>query len=187
MEEKELIFRLHITGRYFEDCEINGEQDNDLTSETTPNVCGFDKEKEEVIWDIDVKTGKIHNWNGQVVDTHYKLVDEGVYELVLGEKVISTKDYCYVPGFLGIEDSSYGDYVCLHVDSDGQIRDWVKEGCPEGVSEFFGAITSEEDLDIDDDPYYDNDEKTDFRDRIVISNSGCAKTVKELIIEFLNN
>lgn len=185
MEEKDLIFRLHITGRYFEDCYVNDEHDNELTDDTFPIVCGFDKEKQEVIWDIDVKSGKIRNWNGQVVDAHYKLVDEGVYELVLGEKVISTKDCCYVPSFLGIDDDSYGDYVILRVESDGQIRNWVSNGCPEGVSEFFGVISNEDDIDIEED--IDDDEHVEYKDRVVVSRNGCAKTVKEIIMDFINN
>ena len=40
-----------------------------------------------------------------------------------GEKIVKAKGY-YVPDFLAIDDSGYGDYIIMIVDKDGKINNW---------------------------------------------------------------
>ena len=126
--------RVYITGRYFEDCDINGVADDP----ENPQVCGYDKSKECVIWDIDFTTGQVDAWNGTEVSAHYKLVDEGIYELIDDDGyVICRQDGCYVPDFLAIDEAGYGDYIELTINRNGFIKGWGTVD-KEEIMGFFG-------------------------------------------------
>ena len=128
------IVRVYITGRYFEDCDVNGVQDDP----DNPTVCGYDKNLNAVVWDININTGKISNWNGQRVDTYYKLVDGGEYVLEVNGECIEDIEGEYVPKFLQIKDDGYGDYVYLRINEKGEIEGWGKEQKKQ-VVEFFNV------------------------------------------------
>lgn len=171
-----LIFRLHITGRYFGDCMVNGVNDKELSGKTKPTVCGWNDSEKSVIWDIDIESGTVLNWNGQVVDTHYKLVDDGYYELIYNGKVVSEADG-YVPPFLGIEEDAFGDYVCLHINSDGTIRGWNENNTRNQIYEFFDVIDESFGF-----MRYDISMQT-----LVFSKSGKLKKVNEILKDFIND
>lgn len=83
---------------------------------------------------IDIDTGKIRDWPiGKSGSIEYmKVCDSGVYTLLDDEgDVVAHLEY-YVPH--GIIPGEYGDYVTLHIDSDGIITNWPK--APD-LSDFF--------------------------------------------------
>lgn len=130
------IVRVYITGRYFEDCDVNGVKDDP----DNPTVCGYDKRKNLIVWDIDINTGKIENWNGQVVETYYKLVDEGEYVLEVNGVCLEDIEGVYVPDFLAIDDDGYGDYVYLTINEQGEIKGWGDKQKKQ-VVEFFNEYS----------------------------------------------
>ena len=103
--------------RYWEDGELNGE--NDVDAEMP---C-----KKGDVWAlfIDVNTGQITNWDvGNTAKVHYKVCDAGTYILVsdTGHEVISMDGY--VPSCLCPNGGGYGDYVIMEIDENGYIKDW---------------------------------------------------------------
>lgn len=90
---------------------------------------------------IDLENGKVLNWpKGFCLNTHYKVCDDGEYVFLdknMNEVVNITEEYdqYYVPDFLAIEDSGYGDYVCINIDGDGNIENFDK--MKRRIEEFF--------------------------------------------------
>ena len=115
--------RVRAGVRYWEDTDVNGEEDDD-DNPRMPLVQEIDGEKNWV-FDIDIKTGKIKDWpKGTTAETHYKTCDDNTISFIgHNGKVIREVD-CYVPGFLAIEDSGYGDYIIINIDGDGKINDF---------------------------------------------------------------
>lgn len=141
MEENKLFFRLHIPvwSEDQDQFEMVGVDQEDVLE----NLTGYNKDNEEVVWDIDIKTGVVQNWNGKEVGLYDKLCDSGTYELVYDNKVIHSIDG-YVPDFCCIGEEGYGDYISMSVNSDGSINDWNYEKCTDKCLKFFGVITFEE-------------------------------------------
>lgn len=130
--------------RYWEDCEYsedNGKtwysdfDDTDEESERiktiTPCVVRKDigyRESDYLELIIDLEEGKVLNWkSGFCLNTHYKICDDGEYVFFdkdMNEVVNITKEYeqYYVPEFLSIEDTGYGDYVYLNINGAGYIE-----------------------------------------------------------------
>ncbi len=77
---------------------------------------------------IDLNEGKVLDWpKGFMISTNFKVCDDGEYIFLdeNKEEVINiTKEYdqYYVPDFLALEDSGYGDYVYINIDGDGNIE-----------------------------------------------------------------
>lgn len=104
--------------RYWEDATVNGVEDEE--GELMPFING---EYWEPI--IDVEKGIILDWpKGMTADIHYKVCDDGRYTL-LDEKhdLIASVDG-YVIDMLCPEGGGYGDYIIMHVDGDGNIKDF---------------------------------------------------------------
>jgi hypothetical protein len=117
IEVKTIIASAHV--RYWEDSTINGKEDTDGT--LTPLRNGE-------CWNptIDIETGVIANWPaGTVADIHFKVVDEGVYQLADSEGKIVKEINGYVPNIMCPEDSGYGDYIIMKIDGSGKINKWV--------------------------------------------------------------
>lgn len=137
MEKQKLIFRLHIP--------FWNEDDHPFTiigkdaEETLPFVTGYVDGSQEIIWNIDIETGKVLEWNGNAVYVFDKLRDNGTYELVIDDEVIRTLEG-YVPDFCCIGENGYGDYIKLDVDADGCIRGWNNKLKDECLA-FFDVIT----------------------------------------------
>ena len=105
--------------RYWEDATVNGVEDEN--GDLIPCKVGD-------TWKpiIDLEIGLITNWEkGKEANIHYKVRDAGEYWLQdeNGEKIVKAKGY-YVPDFLAIDDSGYGDYIIMKVDKDGKINNW---------------------------------------------------------------
>ncbi len=116
-EVKTLLVEADV--RYWEDATVNGVEDEN--GELIPCKVGD-------TWKpiIDLETGLITNWEkGKEANIHYKVCDAGEYWLQdeNGEKIVKAKGY-YVPDFLSIDRSGYGDYIIMKVDKDGKINNW---------------------------------------------------------------
>lgn len=190
---KNLICKVHIPV-YVEDqdqFEMVGVDQEDVLE----NLTGFDRDNEEVVWDIDIETGTIQNWNGKEVGLYDKLRDEGTYELIYGEDVIAQYDHEYVPDFLCIGEECYGDYIALSVNADGSINDWHYTDAPAECYKYFGVITAK---DIEDyngilgyyeynyDPYEEG--KQVLRpNTIILAKNGMVARLDNLIEYFIKN
>ena len=81
---------------------------------------------------IDIETGKILNWEqGKTGNVYYKVCDDGNYKLLDENDNIVVDKNCYVPDFLAIDDSGYGDYIIMTIDENGNIQRWKKNGIQE--------------------------------------------------------
>lgn len=116
-EVKTLLVEAEV--RYWEDATVNGIEDEN--GDLIPCKVGN-------TWKpiIDLESGLITNWEtGKEAKIHYKVCDAGEYWLQdeNGDKVVKAKGY-YVPDFLAIDDSGYGDYIIMTVDKEGKINNW---------------------------------------------------------------
>ena len=116
-EVKTLLVEADV--RYWEDATVNGVEDEN--GDLMPCKVGD-------TWKpiIDLETGLITNWEkGKEANIHYKVCDAGEYWLQdeNGKKIVKAKGY-YVPDFLAIDDSGYGDYIIMKVDKEGKINNW---------------------------------------------------------------
>lgn len=114
--------------RYWEDGEVNGEQDSDGsripcregTAADNDNLGGGN-------WcpTIDLDTGRIEGWPaGTTASIHYKVCDDGDYELLDAERNVVAQIDGYVPGLMCPEGEGYGDYVIMEITADGTISKW---------------------------------------------------------------
>lgn len=132
--------------RYWQDCDYStdGEnwidaalddtdEENDRMMEITPCVVKKDiGYKPSEYWElvIDIDNGKVVNWPENYdfwVNTHYKVCDDGEYVFLDKDfkevvNITDKYDQYYVPDFLALEDSGYGDYVYLNIDNKGNIE-----------------------------------------------------------------
>jgi hypothetical protein len=116
VEVKTLIASANV--RYWEDSTINGKEDTEGT--LTPFRNGD-------CWNptIDLESGVVLNWpTGTVADIHFKVCDEGVYQLANSDGKIVKEIEGYVPGIMCPEDSGYGDYIIMKIDANGKINKW---------------------------------------------------------------
>ncbi|PCI11889.1 MAG: hypothetical protein COB73_00870 [Flavobacteriaceae bacterium] len=122
-EVKTLLVEANV--RYWEDASVNGIDDED--GDLIPCKVG---ETWKPIIDLD--TGIIINWEkGKEANIHYKVCDAGEYWLQDedGNKIVKAKGY-YVPEFLAIDDSGFGDYIIMKVDKEGLINNWRFDSDP---------------------------------------------------------
>ena len=114
-----------------EDSTVNGEED----SRESPRMPCLTQVVPELEWrwriSVDVETGEVISWpQGVNATTNYKVVDE--CQLHFG-----AFDYDgYVPDFLGIDDESWGDYICITIRADGFIENWDKTKFYEWVKDY---------------------------------------------------
>lgn len=112
--------------RYWEDGTVNGVEDAD--GSRIP--CRDDKPNDSLgggNWCpiIDMKTGKIENWpQGTTADIHYKVCDDGEYELLDPDGSSLRKIDGYVIGMMCPEGEGYGDYIIMKIAEDGTIENW---------------------------------------------------------------
>ena len=107
--------------RYWEDARVNGIEDDDGALIPCRSRIGD-------TWEplINLETGTILNWpRGVVADIHYKVCDEGVYQLLDENRNIVKQIEGYVPAIMCPEGSGYGDYVIMKIDTQGKIANWV--------------------------------------------------------------
>lgn len=129
--------------RYWVDCQYstdNGvtwiEQDdtdeNDLLVRKVIPCVEFLDEEQNWYWClvIDFETGKIENWKKDFcINTFFKVCDDGRYQIigdndnVLWDSDIDSRS-SYVPAFLEIDSSNFGDNIYITINGDGTIKDW---------------------------------------------------------------
>lgn len=110
--------KCRIGARYWEDATVNGVEDTD--GDLIPLRNG-----EYWCPTIELETGIIQNWtSGVTADIHYKSCDENEFTLLDQDNNVLHKQNSYVPDFLAINDDSFGDYVIMTVEGNGQIKDW---------------------------------------------------------------
>lgn len=107
--------------------------------------------RESNYWEIiiDLEEGKVLNWkDGFCLHTSYKVCDDGEYSFLdkdMNEVVNITKEYkqYYVPDFLSIEDSGYGDYVNININGDGTIQHFDVMKCE--IERYFNDLANNDD------------------------------------------
>jgi hypothetical protein len=107
--------------RYWEDATINGVEDEQ--GDLVP--C-----REGDRWKpiIDIEKGVITNWTkGVKANIHYKVCDDGIYHLADKDGNILLTKEDYVPDILDLDNESYGDYIIMIVDENGNIENWDSE------------------------------------------------------------
>ena len=129
--------------RYWVDCKYstdNGvtwiDQDdtdeNDLLVRKVIPCVEFLDEEQNWYWClvIDFETGKIENWKKDFcINTFFKVCDDGRYQIigdndnVLWDSDIDSRS-SYVPAFLEIDSSNFGDNIYITINGDGTIKDW---------------------------------------------------------------
>ena len=74
---------------------------------------------------IELDTGKIEGWpEGTVASLHYKVCDDGDYELLDADRNIVKAIDGYVLGIMCPGGKGYGDYVIMDIGPDGAIKNW---------------------------------------------------------------
>lgn len=126
IDAKYLKIIAHV--RYWEDSEINGESDNDIfeNDELSPTMPFAVKENDEWVWKpiIDIEEQKVVDWpEGVTADIHYKVCDEGTYQILDENMNVLVSVDSYVPECIG----EWGDYIVMHINEDGTIDDFTFE------------------------------------------------------------
>lgn len=105
--------------RYWEDATVNGVED----TEGTLIPCRHGDAWQPL---IDLATGKIDGWPpGTTASIHYKVCDDGAYELLSVNKTVVARREGYVIAMMCPEGRGYGDYVIMDVGPDGVIAKWA--------------------------------------------------------------
>lgn len=114
--------------RYWEDATVNGEEDAD--GSRIPLREGTAADNDDLNggnWrpTIDLDTGKIEGWpEGTTASIHYKVCDDGDYELLDADRNVVASIEGYVPSLMCPEGEGYGDYVIMEIAADGSIANW---------------------------------------------------------------
>lgn len=149
--------------RYWVNCDYSDDggktwyEDFDDTDEESERIksivpCVIKKDigyKENDYWEliIDLDRGRVLNWpNGFCIKTYFKVCDDGEYVFLdenMNELINITKQYgqYYVPDFLALEDSGYGDYVIINIDADGNIEHFNQ--MKEEICEYFDNLEND--------------------------------------------
>jgi hypothetical protein len=122
--KKEVNFthlKVKCGARYWEDATVNGVEDTEgnlIPLRIGDYWCPI----------INLETGIINDWpEGTIADVHYKCCDDGDYWLVSDDGFELKRPGYYVPKILDLTEESFGDYVILTIDGNGQIANWPKE------------------------------------------------------------
>ncbi|MCK9549160.1 hypothetical protein [Aquamicrobium sp.] len=114
--------------RYWEDGTVNGEEDADgsripCREGTAADNDHFGGGNWRPVIDLD--TGKIEGWpEGTIASIHYKVCDDGDYELLDEERNVVKAIDGYVPSIMCPEGQGHGDYVIMEIAADGTIANW---------------------------------------------------------------
>lgn len=111
--------------RYWEDATVNGVEDAD--GKLIPRGSGEKDHLGGGEWSpvIDLATGKIEGWpEGTTADIHYKVYDDGLYQLLDADRNVVAERNGYVIKMMCPEGGGYGDYVIMTVGADGTIAKW---------------------------------------------------------------
>jgi hypothetical protein len=122
LQEKEVFYLdCDIGVRYYEDATVCGVQDN----EHNPKIPCYCKEQNSWRPLINLHSGQIQNWvKGAYADVHYKVCDAGTYKLLDENYNLIKAIDGYVPQILCPSENGYGDYVIMHIDENGFIKNF---------------------------------------------------------------
>lgn len=124
--------------RYWEDATVNGVVDTLGTLIPCRDAAPND-EHGGGNWcpTIDLDSGRIEAWpEGTTASVHYKVCDDGDYELLDADRKVVKAIDGYVPSLMCPDGEGYGDYIIMHIDGGGMIADWHAD-----LSEFERAAT----------------------------------------------
>ena len=130
--------------RYYIDCDYstdngvtwNREDDTDDNCEKMKTIIPLIKRtnigySDYDYWclEIDYETGKVKDWpENFCIKTFFKVCDDGLYQILsTSNEIIWDSDKAqsaYVPAFLEVENSNYGDNIYINIDGDGIIEHW---------------------------------------------------------------
>jgi hypothetical protein len=127
--------------RYWEDATVNGERDSDGSRIPCRRGTAADNNRlggGDWCPTIELATGRILDWPaGTTADIHYKVCDDGEYELLDADRNVVKALDGYVPEIMCPGSPSYGDCVIMQIGPDGVIADWrvdlsdfERRGCP---------------------------------------------------------
>ena len=114
--------------RYWEDGTVNGSEDPH--GRLIPCRQGTAADNDRLgggNWcpTIDLETGRIEDWpEGTTADVHYKVCDDGDYELLDEDRNVVRAIAGYVPMIMCPEEKGHGDYVIMKIAPDGTIANW---------------------------------------------------------------
>lgn len=131
-------FCIDCLPRYWEDADINGEEDISFEEQEdgkSPRMPLTVYSEQEKAWKwtlkIEMDTGMILNWpRGTTADVHYKVCDEGTYWFedengnIIRHSLDEDINQYYVPPILDLYGDSYGDYILMNIDENGHIEGW---------------------------------------------------------------
>ena len=104
--------------RYWEDATVNGEPDEDgsrIPCREGDDWCPL----------IELESGQIEGWTaGTTADVHYKVCDDGDYELLDENRAVVKAIDGYVPDIMCPGGEADGDYVVMKIGADGVIANW---------------------------------------------------------------
>lgn len=113
--------KVRANARYWEDAIINDVED------TTGSLIPC---REGDMWRpvIDIDQGLITNWTiGVTASIHYKICDEGCYQLINDKGDVVAEKEGYVPKCMSPKEDGYGDYIIMDIDEKGYIKNWKKD------------------------------------------------------------
>jgi hypothetical protein len=114
--------------RYWEDGEVNGVTDADGSRIPCREGTAADNDRlGGGNWRpvIDLASGIIEGWPaGTTASIHYKVCDDGDYELLDETRNVVKAIDGYVPSIMCPEGDGYGDYVIMQIAADGTIANW---------------------------------------------------------------
>lgn len=114
--------------RFWDDAIVNGKEDNETNPEIPCYV--YSSLHEEKYWNpiIDVNTGIIINWDKSKnisAYVNYKVCDMCEIDYFEDDKLICNNEtYRYCPRFLSPDENNFGDYITMHIDTNGKIKNW---------------------------------------------------------------
>ena len=110
--------------RYWEDATVNDV--GDVNGDLIP--CRIDDKWAPL---IELATGRIEGWpKGTTAYVHYKVCDDGVYELIDQHHRMISRVEGYVIEMMCPKEEGYGDYVIMKVGANGQIANWKVDLSP---------------------------------------------------------
>lgn len=117
--------------RCWEDGTVNGAPDAD-DAPTIPCRSADNKRWAPV---IDLDEGRILDWpEGVTASVHYKVCDDGIYDLLSEDMARVVTLEGYVPEILAPKGDGFGDYIIMNIDGAGKIDKWkVTLGAFEGA------------------------------------------------------
>lgn len=136
-KDQPVYLRARCGVRYWEDATVNGEADDD--GSRIPCRDGTAEDNDEHgggDWTptIVLATGQIERWSlGTTASVHYKICDDGEYELLDSDRRVIARKEGYVPKIMSPGGRGYGDYVIMNVGPDGRIAGWTPEFVTRGL------------------------------------------------------